>query len=131
MKKWMFLLWIAGPVLLGGCTTETVETDDGGGDETTTYAADVSTTLDTYCGDCHSGAGCPAGPCFATDYSVISGSASAGACTGLTTAQCIKVRLEDGSMPRSDAACPLDDPGCITSADVSMIEAWIADGMPE
>ncbi len=134
MKNLITALLLGTALTFAGCnTTEPGDDDDGGGGDSTaaSYDADITPVLDNFCGDCHSGAGCPAGPCFATDYSTIASAADAAECSGLTTAECIKVRLEDGSMPRSDASCPLDEPGCITSADVDAIVAWFEDGMPE
>jgi len=116
-----------------GCETEpTVDPDDLEDEaiEDPSWATDVQPILVAYCGRCHEGDATASGVPWLNSHDNVTADAFAGVCNGSQVADCIVVRINDGSMP-DDGACPPGDEGCITEAQFATVENWIADGKPE
>jgi len=123
--------------------TSADDTDTGAGTDTSSdtgsdtasdmagpsWANDVQPVLNDFCGSCHGGTSCPSGVCWLEDYAVLTGAASATVCAGSTIAECIPVRILDGSMPRN-GACPPGSPGCMTQDEFDTLQAWGDAGAP-
>ena len=95
------------------------------------YSTDMQAIFSTKCVPCHQGdAGCDGNDrCFVTDYSHLTAMADAAECTGQTVAQCVKTRIESGSMP-AGGNCDTDPAGtqCLSSEELELLGAWAAGG---
>lgn len=115
------------------CTTAADDNCNGQSNEgcaPVSYAASVQPIYQAKCSPCHAGNG-SGGRNFAISYadtqlmSIV--------CPGLTTGACTLVRIQNGSMPLG-AGCtgnPTLDAGnaaCLTAAQQSTIQSWIAGG---
>lgn len=109
--------------------TSADDTDTASDTAIPSWATDVQPVLNDLCGSCHGGTSCTSNVCWLDDYAVLSGNASATVCAGSTIAECLPVRILDGSMPRN-GACPPGSPGCITSAELDALQAWVDAGAP-
>jgi hypothetical protein len=115
-------------------------TDSGGGDSSggdsgsdaaggNTYADSIAPIFIKYCKRCHDNIA----PAFTADASTLDGpaaGAAAPACAGKTVAECIAIRMADGSMP-NDGGCSGDSPDatkCPTAEETKAVEDWVAAG---
>ncbi len=94
------------------------------------WTTDVQPILVAYCGRCHEGDATASGVPWLNSYEEVTADAFAPVCDGSEVADCIVVRLEDGSMP-DDGACFPGDDGCITEAQFATVENWLASGKGE
>ncbi len=128
------LLLLSTLFLLVACETEpTVDPDDLDDEEvdTPTWTEDVQPILTAYCGGCHEGDALGSGGIgWLNSYENVTTDAFAGVCDGATRAECIPVRLLDGSMPDGNP-CPPGEEGCITDNQFATVENWVDGGMPE
>lgn len=103
-----------------------------------TYADDMQAIFRDRCVPCHTTAPCAAARCFVDDDSDMQALVTnQGACLGMTVAACIRVRVQDGTMPpTSEAGCsgdPAMDSGntmCLTPEEHELLNAWIAGDAP-
>lgn len=120
-------------VLLVGCPTPTDDDDSASSDCTETsltWAADIEPILQDYCSGCHLAAG--PGPSWLTGYDrVTQVAANTAACgPGVTKAECIAIRIDNGSMPEG-WGCSVGDPGCVTQAEFDLISEWVDGCFPQ
>jgi hypothetical protein len=105
-------------------STDTISIIDEGGSVATGW-----TEIDTIfksCAGCHTGGSCTGGNCFLNSYqSAISAPSGSSCSSQATSIECGLARAKDGTMPLGGCS----QVPCIS--DVAVVEAWIADGMPE
>jgi hypothetical protein len=90
----------------------------------------VQPILANYCSGCHGNGGCSTGWCWLDDHDIVTEAANnVAACGGDARGECVPVRIEGGQMP--PGGCLPDDPGCITSSELAVVQAWADAGMPE
>lgn len=133
--------WCDSTTLLGSATTDTGT--PGADNEVCagpapTFAGDIQAIItSTACSTCHnSGNGfCTVGLCLDQfgDYAKTPNNTSA--CGGLTMAECVLSRVQDGSMP-TGGTCTGDpatetNPMCWTQEEQDTFQAWIDAGTPE
>ena len=90
--------------------------------------------IDPHCGTCHGDDGKLAPVIAGGDGADLlddnAGTTYPG-CKGMTVAQCIALRMEDGTMP-SNKTCTTDPPGegCPTYEEIAIMKAWVEAGAP-
>jgi hypothetical protein len=144
------VVWIAAAALVAGCMSSSSATppgnDGGGGDTaaTVTYTKDVQPILEAKCFPCHAGQGM-GGHNIATVYAdalkpVTSLDAPQGCWNDVdmtmpkTIGECALISIMTGWMPMAagcGAATPPDPSKCVTPAQIAIIAAWVAAGMPQ
>jgi hypothetical protein len=93
----------------------------GTGEPVVSYQNDVLPIYTKYCSGCHvPGPFCSGGGCWNSHADLMKPSYY---CSGKTKGACTVVRIEDKSMPKGK-------PGSVLPADLEILKAWIADGMP-
>ncbi len=126
------LFLIAPFLLLLGCPAS-VDPDDLDDEEVDdpSWETDVQPILAAYCGSCHEGAaGGSGGIGWLNSHDDVTTVADAGVCEGSTRAECIPVRILDGSMPAFGECLP-GDQDCITEAQFATVQNWVDAGFPE
>ncbi|MFK8031209.1 MAG: penicillin acylase family protein [Gammaproteobacteria bacterium] len=101
----------------------------------TTFTANVQPIFLAKCAPCHTGT-TPGAFNFAGDYGSNLLPAEIPECAGLNVGQCALARIQSGEMPFGQGCTgdPAQDVGiaaCLTASELSTVQAWIADGLPE
>jgi hypothetical protein len=120
------------PAATDSCSNNTDDNCDGQVNEgcPVTYAANVKPILAAHCAPCHTQF-MSGGANFASSYA--DSQLNSYYCPGKTKGACTIVRIKEGSMPQG-AGCtgnPATDAGnaaCLSAAEQSIIQAWIAGG---
>ena len=121
-----FLVLISGGL---GCEVEpSVDPNDLDDEELDdpTWTDDVQPILTAYCGGCHEGAATGSGIGWLNSYEEVTANAGALVCEGSDRADCIAVRLLDGSMPDGAPCPPGTAANCITDNQFATVENWLA-----